>query len=189
MDKKEKLEEVKEYIDKSITAGMSLESLQDVQDSFKIAMTDVPTTITLNQFNKLKKHIDDKFNVMGDDGEVDLDKCQRNVAYSIGNWYSNYNVLLLRERHKLSEIDGDLKLARAEALHDIKMSKIKYDLDARGMNIMIEGHQLTRAKQLEYNKQKDYVDYLEGTVKQISYYANSIDKILKCVEIKHKYGE
>jgi len=189
MDKKEKLEEVKEYIDKCISGDMSLESLQDVQDSFKIAMTDVPTTITLNQFNKLKKHIDDKFNVFDADGEIDLDKCQRNVGYSIGNWYSNYNVLFLREKQKLAEIASDLALARAEALHDIKMSKIKYDLDSRGMNIMIEGHQLTRAKQMEYDKQKAYVEYLEATVKQVGFYANSVDKILKRVEIKGKYGE
>jgi len=189
MEKKEKLEEVKEHIDKCITSGVTLESLQEVQDAFKIAMTDVPTTITINQFEKLKKHINDKFNVFDANGDVDLERCQRNIGYSIGNWYSNYNVLLLRERQKLSEIASDLALARAEALHDIKMTKIKYDLDARGMHIMTEGHQLTRAKQMEYDKQKAYVEYLDATVKQIGFYGNNIDRILKCIEVEHKYGE
>jgi len=97
--------------------------------------------------------------------------------------------LLLRERQKLAEIDSELKLAKATALNDIKMSKIKYDLDAKGQQIMIDGHELTRSKQMEYDKQQAYVDYLKNAVSQIGFYANGVDKILRRAEIKGRYGE
>jgi hypothetical protein len=189
MDKKEKLNELKEHIDECIENGTTIEAMQELKDAANTCLSDVPTTITLNQFKKLQKHINDRFNAFDSNNELDLDKCQRNVAYSIGNWYTNYNGLLLRERQKLAEIEGELKLARAKAYDNIKMSKIKYDLDARGMNIMVDGHEITRQKQVEYDKQAAYVEYLKNAVAQIGYYANGVDKIFRRVELKGRYGE
>lgn len=189
MDKKEKLEELKEHVDQCIKDGTTDEAMQELKDAADACMSNVPTTITLKQFTKLKNHINKRFDAFDDKGEVDLDKCQRNVAHSIGNWYTNYNGLLLKERQKLAEIESGLKLAKAKAYDDIKMSKIKYDLDARGLNIMVEGHELTRIKQIEYDKQNAYVEYLNNAVKQIGFYANGVDKILKRADIKGKYGE
>ena len=67
--------------------------------------------------------------------------------------------------------------------------KIKYDLDAKGQQIMVDAHELTRAKQMEYDKQNAYVEYLKNAVNQIGFYSNGVDKILKRAEIKGKYGE
>lgn len=182
MEKKEKLEELKEHIDKCIEDGITEDSLCELQDATKACMSDVPTTLTLGQFKKLKDHINNRFNAFDEKGNIDYEKLQRNVAYSISSWQTNYNGLLLRERQKLAEISSELKLAKANAYNDIKMSKIKYDLDAKGLSIMVDGHEYTRTKQLEYDKQQAYVDYLDNAVKQIGFYSNGVDKILRLQE-------
>ena len=182
MDKKEKLEELKEHINACIEKGITDDSLSELQDAANACMSDVPTTLTLGQFKKLQNHINKRFNAFDEKGNIDYEKLQRHVAYSISSWQTNYNALLMREKQKLAEISSALKLAKAQAYDDIKMSKIKYDLDARGLNIMVEGHELMRAKQLEYDKQQAYVDYLDYAVRQIGFYSNGVDKILRLHE-------
>jgi len=144
--------------------------------------------IRKEQLEKVRKHIEDKFNIIDARGNIDLDKCQLAVGYAL-NTYTNYNGVLLKEKHLLAEIEEQLKLARSGAYNDIKMRKIKYDLDSKGMNITLEGHVLVKAKKLEYDKQAAYVEFWENTVKQVSFYANSIKVIMQRAEIKGRYGE
>jgi len=150
-------------------------------------MAETPVTITKEKLQKIREHINKKFSVFID-GKIDYDKCQLNVAYAISDHYVNYNGILLLEKHKLATIESQLKLVRAIAYDEIKMGKIKYDINAKGMDIMLEGHEKVREKQLEYNKQKDYVDFWENIVNQIGYYAKNVEVIFKRVELA-KYGE
>ena len=148
----------------------------------------MPVDITKEKIKKLTDHINNNFNVADGSGSLMLDKCQRNVAYSIGHVYTNYNGLLLQEKHKLAEIKEQLSLLKAKAYNEIKMNKA-YDIDARGMTLLLEGHEEVRRKQLEYDKQDDYVKFLDYTVKQIGYYANGVNVMLRREEIRYKYGE
>jgi hypothetical protein len=147
-----------------------------------------PIDISNDKISKLRDHINNNFNAFNENGELQLDKCQRNVAYSIGHVYTNYNGLLMQERHKLDEIREQLSFYKAKAYNDIKMNKA-YDIDAKGMTLLLEGHEEVRKKQLEYDKQETYIKFLEYTVKQIGYYANGVNVMLRREELRAKYGE
>ena len=76
MDDKERLEELKEHIDECIEQGMPDKAMQDLKDNAMACLSGVPTTITLNQFKKLKHHIKKRFTVLiNEDGDIDLDQC------------------------------------------------------------------------------------------------------------------
>ena len=138
-----------------------------------------PVNIKKSQLKALREHINERFNIFGPDGKIDIEKCQMNVGYAIGSYYTTYNGLLMREKHKLAEVVSALNLAKAKAYDDIKMEKIKYDLDSRGMGLMVEGHELVREKKVDFDKQTAYVEFLENTVKQIGYYTNGIKTIFE----------
>jgi hypothetical protein len=186
---KKKLEEIKESVDSCIEGGITDESLTELKDNININMSSIPTTITVGQLEKLKNHINNRFNAFDANGELDLDQAQRNIAYSIGNWFNNYNGLLLKERQKLAEIEGELLQSKALAYDDIKMSKIKYDLDSAGTRVMLDGHKFVVPKNIERDKQKAYVHFLESAVKQIGYYANGVKIMLQREELKARYGQ
>jgi hypothetical protein len=152
-------------------------------------MSNSPSTITIEQLTKLKNHINERFNIFDNEGHIDLDRCQLNVGYALGQYYTNYNGLLLKERQKLADIEGELSLLKVQAYDDIKMTKIKYDVDAKGMALLLEGHDLVRPKQVECDKQKAYVQFLENTLRQIGNYANGVKTILQRTEMKARYGE
>lgn len=145
-----------------------------------------PITITNEKLQKIKDHVDKKFNVFDEQGNIDLDKCQRSVGYAL-NIYANYNGILLKERHKLADINNELKLVNATTLHELKMSRNKYDLNAKESNTMLEGAENIRKKQLEYDKQHAYVEFWDNIVKQVGYYNKAVEVILRAAEIKARY--
>ena len=145
--------------------------------------------LTSEKMQKLVEHINANFNNHNEDGELDLDKCQNNVAYNIGHIYNNYNGLLMQERMKFAEIKADLAIVRDKAYHDIKMKKAAYDIDSAGMKIKIDGTESVAIKQREYDKQEAYVKFLEGLMRQISTYAAGVKTILYREEIKFRYNQ
>lgn len=147
-----------------------------------------PIKITNEKIKALRDHINNAFNAFGDDGELDLDKCQRNVAYSIGNTFTNYNGLLLQERHRLSEIESDLKELKAIAYDKVKRFT-DYVVDASNVKTLVEGSKDVRQKQLEFDKQSSYVLFLESTLKQIGYYANGVKVLIQREELRARFGE
>ena len=76
---------------------------------------ELPVNITANKIKLLRDHINANFNAFDDKDNLDLDKCQRNVAYSAGNIYTNYNGLLMQEEQKLAAIKEDLSTIKAIA--------------------------------------------------------------------------
>jgi hypothetical protein len=150
---------------------------------------EAPVELTNEKIKKLHNHIMGTFQNHDEHGEVDLERCQNNVAYNIGNIYSNYNGLLLQERLKLADIKADLSIIREKAYHDIKMTKVAYDLDATGLKLKVEGNQTVAYKQREYEKQEYYVKYLEGLMRQISAYSAGVKTILYREEIKFRYNQ
>lgn len=151
-------------------------------------MQNIPIDITNERIAKLRDHINSNFDAVNADGSLNLDKAQRNVAYSIGNIYTNYNGLLMQEKHKLIDIETDLKTIKAITYDEIKRTQLAYDVDSKGVLVILEGHEKVRRKQSEYDKQQVYVEFLENTLKQIGYYANGVRVMLQKEEIKLKYG-
>lgn len=149
---------------------------------------ELPVEITANKIKKLRDHINANFNAFNEKGELDLDKCQRNVAYSAGNIYTNYNGLLMQEEQKLAEIKEDLVKIKSNAYDEIKRSVLAYDVDVKGTAIMLEGHDKVRQKQREYDEQSTYVDFLKRTVSQLSYYANAVRVMIEREQLRERYG-
>ena len=148
-----------------------------------------PVNITSEKMQKLVDHINANFNNHTPEGEVDLDRCQNNVAYNIGHIWSNYNGLLMQERMKLADIKSDLAIVREAAYHEIKMKKAAYDIDSAGMKIKIDGTETVAHKQREYDKQEAYVKFLESLMRQISAYAAGVKTMLYREEIKFRYNQ
>jgi hypothetical protein len=155
-----------------------------------LSASKVPVDITSEQIKKLVEHINGNFhNVAEEDPEtVDLDKAQRNVAYSIGNVFTNYNGLLLQERHKLCEIQGDLKHLKAIAYDKIKRFT-KYTVDTTYIKVLIEASEDVRIKQIEHDKQLAYVEFLKNTLNQVTFYSNGVKTMLQREELRARYGE
>lgn len=149
---------------------------------------EIPVNITANHIKSLKEHIESNFNAFDAKGELDLDKCQRNVAYSAGNVYVNYNGLLMQEEQKLAVINSDLAKVKSTAYDEIKRSVLVYDIDVKGTAIMLEGHDKVRAKQREYDEQSAYVNFLKRTVNQLSFYANAVKVMIDREQLKIRYG-
>lgn len=147
-----------------------------------------PVHLTSEKMQKLVDHINANFNAHDEDGNLDLDKCQNNVAYNIGHIYTNYNGLLLQERLKLADIKSDLSIIRDKAYHEIKMKRAAYDVDSAGMKLKIEGSEEVAKKQREYDKQEAYVKFLENVVRQVSSYAAGVKTALYREEIRIRYG-
>ena len=149
---------------------------------------ELPVNITANKIKLLRDHINANFNAFDDKDNLDLDKCQRNVAYSAGNIYTNYNGLLMQEEQKLAAIKEDLSTIKAIAYDEIKRSVLAYDVDAKGTIIMLEGHAKVSQKQKEYDNQKAYVEFLDRTVKQLSFYANAVRVMIEREQLRERYG-
>lgn len=149
---------------------------------------ELPVNITADRIKKLRDHINANFNAFNDAGDLDLDKCQRNVAYSAGNIYTNYNGLLMQEEQKLATIKEDLAKIKAIAYDEIKRSVLAYDVDVKGTAIMLEGHSKVSQKQKEYDDQKAYVEFLDRTVKQLSFYANAVRVMIEREHLRERYG-
>ena len=148
-----------------------------------------PINLTTEKMQKLVDHIKANFEAHDENGKLDLEKCQNNVAYNIGHIYTNYNGILLQERFKLADIKADLAIIRDKAYHEIKMKKAAYDIEAAGLKIKIEGSVEVANKQREYDKQEVYVKFLENVVRQISTYAAGVKTVLYREEIKFRYNQ
>jgi hypothetical protein len=148
----------------------------------------LPREITEQQLKKLIEHLNSTFECIGKNDEVDWDKVIRQMATSVGHWYINYQGILMSERMKLSELEDILRLKRAHAFHELKTSKIKYDVDVKNMQILIEGSEMYRSSKLDYDKQKAYIMFLEASVDHIKYYSNNIKNMLAVREFKERYG-
>lgn len=148
-----------------------------------------PVDLTSDKIAKLVEHINKTFNNFDDNGDLDLDKAQNNVAYNIGDIYNNYNGLLMQERMKLADIKSDLAIIRNEAYHEIKMTRVAYDINEAGIKLKLEGHEKVVVKQREYDKQEYFVKYLEGLMRQISAYAAGVKTMLYREEIKYRYNQ
>jgi len=148
-----------------------------------------PINLTTEKMQRLVEHIQSNFDAHDDDGNLDLEKCQNNVAYNIGHIYTNYNGLLLQERLKLADIKADLAIVRDKTYHDIKMKKAAYDIEAAGLKIKIDGSKEVATKQREYDKQEVYVKFLENVVRQVSSYATGVKTMLYREEIRYRYNQ
>lgn len=140
--------------------------------------------ITNERIINLRDYINTTFNAFDSEGNLDLDKMQRNVAYSIGNIYTDFSGLLMQERFKLAEVEDALKAVKATALLEIKKNQ-QFQLNYKEIDIVLAAHHDVREKQLEFDKQSAYVDFLDRAVKQIGYYANGVRTIFQREEIKN----
>jgi len=152
-------------------------------------MPESPARITKEMVERLRERINENFNIFEEDNEtIDLEKAQLKVAYNMGRVFTNYNGILMLERQILATLERNLDLAEAKAYDNIKMTKIKYDLDTAGMKLMVKGHEEVRPVRLEVENQKSYITFLEETLGQLKFFANKVDTIIKCKEIQLRCG-
>jgi len=147
----------------------------------------IPINIQNSHIKKLKDYLDTFFNHEDSDGNLDLDRMQRNVAYNAGNMYTNISGILFQEELKLAQIEADLKQIKAKKYDEIKRITA-YTIEATGIKLLLDGSEDVRKKQLEYDRQYAYVQFLLRAMQQLTYYGNKIDTVLKREEIRFKYG-
>jgi hypothetical protein len=149
----------------------------------------VPGELTSTRMKLLADHLKKTFSIMLPDGSIDLDRAQRCVAYSIGNIYVNYNGLLMTERIKQAEIDGEVAMMKASVLSELKKGKIPHDLNATQWETMLVGNREYVMKIREQASQAAYVKFLENCMRQISTYREGVKVILDAHREKSVYGQ
>ena len=151
-----------------------------------------PVAITAEKIQKLKDHLNNRFNIFSNQEvgkeEIDLDRCQINIGYSIGSYYTTYNGLLMKERMRLADLEGNLALAKAKAIDDIKRNRLQYTTSSKEEEMIIEGHKFCRIAKANCKKQVAYVKFLENAVTAIGFYSNGVKTILERERLRGREG-
>lgn len=147
----------------------------------------VPVEITNQKIAKLRDWMNQYLEAEMPDGSIDLDKAQRNINYSAGNFYTNLNGLYLQEDLKRAQIESDLNHLKALKYDEVKRFT-DYPIEKDGVSILIAGSENVRKKQLEYDKQVAYLAFLERALKQFGFYSNKVDVMIRAKEFDFKYG-
>jgi len=146
-----------------------------------------PISIESQKIQKLRDWVNQFLHIETVDGELDIDKAMSNINYSAGNFYTNLNGIYMQEEFKLHQIENDLAKVKALKYDEIKRFT-DYQVESAGVKIILDGSTEVREKQLEYSKQKAYLEFLDRTLKQFSFYAGKVDVMIKARETKEKYG-
>lgn len=152
-----------------------------------MAVPNPPISIESKKIQQLRDWVNQYLHVETVDGELDIDKAMTNINYCAGNFYTNLNGIYMQEEFKLHQIESDLDKIKAIKYDEIKRFT-DYQVESAGVKILLDGSKEVREKQLEYNKQKAYLEFLDRTLKQFSFYANKIEVMIKARETKEKYG-
>ena len=147
----------------------------------------IPIQIGNKKIEALRDWVDEFLKIENDDGILDIDRAMRNISYSASTFYSNLNGIMMKEAFKLTEIEADLKRIRAKQYDKVKRFT-DYQVDSNGIKILVDGNEDVIQKQKEYDKQKEYLAYLDRTMKQFDYYAKKIEVMMKARENKERYG-
>ncbi len=146
-----------------------------------------PIEIKNKKIIRLRDWVNQYLEIEDENGVLDIDRAMRNINYSAGNFYSNLNGILMQERFKLTDIEGDLNRIRAQQYDKVKRFT-DYQVDSSGIKLLVEGNEAVIAKKREYDMQAEYVDYIDRTMKQFSFYSNKVDTMIKARETKERYG-
>lgn len=149
---------------------------------------EIPMEIKNEKFKKLVDHVKFTFDAFDDTGEIDYNKLTRNMSYYMGHIYTNYSLLLMQEEYKLAEYEQELRRIRAITLNDLKMSKIKYDVDAKGLYYLMEGNEEYGKISLKVNKQKAMIEFMKRLVTQIGYYGNNCKILIEKKKHEMQFG-
>lgn len=146
-----------------------------------------PIEINNVKIQRLKNWVDGFLKIEDDDGVLDIDRAMRNINHSASTFYSNLNGIMMQESFKLSEIEADLNRIKAHQYDKVKRFT-DYQVDSNGIRILVDGNEDVIKKQVEYDKQKQYISYLDRTMKQFDYFAKKVEVMLKAREWKDRYG-
>jgi hypothetical protein len=154
---------------------------------FIMAVPRPPINIESNKIKELRDWINQYLNAEDTNGELDLNRAQRNINYCAGDFYTNLNGIYMQEEFKLRQLESDLSKIKA-----IQYDKIKrftdYVVESAGIKILLDGNEEVRKKQLELDKQEAYLDFLDRSLKQFSFYSNKVEIMLKAREAQERYG-
>lgn len=152
-----------------------------------MAIPQPPISIDQPKIIKLRDWINQYLNCEDANGVLDLEKAQRNINYSAGDFYTNLNGLYMQEEFKFHEIESDLAKIKA-----IQYDKIKrftdYVVESANIKILLDGNEEVRTKQLELDKVGAYLDFLDRTLKQFSFYSNKVDVMIKAREAYNRFN-
>lgn len=149
---------------------------------------DIPCDLKDGQFKRFVEELKETFDAFDADGEINYNKLVKNLAYYMGHIYTNINVKVACEEAKCIEMTSELNKLRAVTLNELKMTKLKYDIDAKGLTILIEGNPEYSAMQMRVNKQKAFIDFLKRTLDQVGYYGNNSRIIIDKAKHEQQFG-
>lgn len=146
-----------------------------------------PIHIESKKIQQLRDWVNQYLNVENEHGVLDLEKAQRNINYCAGDFYTNLNGIYMQEEFKLRQLEDDLSKIKAIKYDEIKRFT-DYQVESNGVKILLDGSSEVREKQLELSKQEAYLDFLDRTLKQFSYYSNKVEVMIKAREFDYKYA-
>jgi hypothetical protein len=143
--------------------------------------------VTQDLIDRLGLAMDAMFSPVGKDGKPDIKKVEDNLMYNMGENYSFLNALLMKETQVLNQIESDMNTVRAQAILDTKKT-LRFELSKDGFDSMVNAVPAYNEKKLEYNNQKAFVDYLERSLKRMSYFSNTVKVFNETFAIDREYG-
>jgi hypothetical protein len=146
-----------------------------------------PIEITNEKIIKLKEWLNDKLDVFDDNGEIDIDKVQRNTAFHMGHFFININGLLMQAKMQMANLQNEYAEAYANEIENQKRNK-KFDLDSTQFKFYLIGQESIRKIQLSIDKNSAYIDFLKECLNKVNRYANDAKLILQAEELKQRLG-
>lgn len=130
------------------------------------------TLTNTQKINLLYEFMESYFNVYTANGDLDLDKSQKNVAYATGFAFTEINCLILEENIKLAKIKEELVDIKSIAYDELKRSVMLFDIKAT--DNMLKEHKKVKPKQFEYDDQKAYINNLKQLLSKLGNYSAHI---------------
>ena len=143
---------------------------------------DLPKEITPEQMQKLIESLSETLNVFNKKtDEIEWERIIRNIGSCLTHHHVNFLGILMKEKMKLAECADYLAKAEASSLVEAKKTRA-FEVDAKGMMVLTKGAEMFRVAKQIYDKQKAYVEFIEGCCDHIKYYPNGVNAMVNTLK-------
>jgi len=125
--------------------------------------------------------------VFDENGDIDFEKCQRNLAYHMGHYHTSINGLVLQTELQIAEKQEKYSAAYVASVEDLKRNK-KFDVDSATFKFMITGDETVRTLQKEIDKLNAYIKFLKECLNKINRYSFDANSLIKLQELNERLG-
>ena len=148
---------------------------------------DAPILIDNDKIIKLKEWLDDKLNPIDENGNVDLQKCQSNLAYHMGHYHTTINGLVFQSELQLADKQEKYSGAYAAAIENLKRNK-KFDVDSSTFKFLVSGDDSVKSLQKDIDKLNAYIKFLRECLNKINRYSYDATSLIKLFELNERLG-